>query len=186
MLTTVTTTDPRTELVAAAVAHLAQEQERVARLLDRARAHDAWSVSLPVEQRLELVRVGHFPAYSTELDWTPRDVTGHLRDSARIFTERLRRLRDEHDPVLADFVTDAPDRLSDYRSTPPDLLVAQLRVAQTELLGEIADVLGGDLERAGTHEVDGRVTVADLLAFLPGHQQDHAEQLTALVGRLPG
>jgi hypothetical protein len=110
-------------------------------------------------------------------------VVGHLRDSARVFTDRIRRLRSETEPVLADFVTDAPERLADYRSTVPHDLVDQLRTAQAELLRTLADVRADDLERSGVHEVDGPVTVAGLLAFLPGHQRDHADQLTALLQR---
>ena len=42
------------------------------------------------------------------------DVAGHLHDSAQIFTDRLRRMCEERQPQLADFVTDAPERLADY------------------------------------------------------------------------
>lgn len=171
------------DVVATAVAALADEQERVATLVDTALARPGWDVRLLADHRHRLVRLGHFPAYSAELDWTPREVVGHLRDSARVFTGRIRRLRTEAEPLLADFVTDAPERLADYRSTAPEDLVDQLRAAQAGLLRTLADIGADDLVRSGRHEVDGRVTVADLLAFLPGHQRDHADQLTALLAR---
>jgi hypothetical protein len=177
----VTVTEAVPGAVASAVAALADEQWRVAALVDAALARDAWDARLRPEQRRRLVRLGHFPAYSAELDWTPLEVAGHLRDSARIFGDRIRRIRTEPEPALADFVTDAPDRLSDYRTTAPVDLVDQLRSAQAELLRAVAAVRTADLDRAGMHEVDGRVTVADLLAFLPGHQRDHADQLAALL-----
>ncbi len=168
--------------VATAVAALADEQERVAALVDTALARGAWDARLRPEQRRRLIRVGHFPAYSAELDWTPREVAGHLRDSARIFGDRIRRMRNELEPALADFVTGAPDRLSDYRTTAPGDLVTQLRTAQAHLLRAVAAVRAPDLDRIGIHEVDGRVRVADLLAFLPDHQRDHADQLAGLLG----
>ncbi len=176
-----TVTEAVPDAVASAVAALADEQWRVAVLVDAALARDEWNARLRPEQRRRLVRLGHFPAYSAELDWTPREVAGHLRDSARIFGDRIRRISTEDEPTLADFVTDAPERLADYRTTPAGDLVAQLRTAQAGLLSAVADVRAADLDRCGFHEVDGRVSIADLLAFLPGHQRDHADQLAALL-----
>jgi hypothetical protein len=170
-------------VVAGAVAELAEAQWRVAGLVDAALMRGAWDARLSPDARRRLVRLGHFPQFATELDWTPREVAGHLRDSARIFADRLRRIRTEAEPRLADFVTDAPERLADYRVLPPHRLAEELRAAQAELLQTVADIRGAELDRAGIHEVDGRVTVADLLAFLPGHQRDHADQLTVLLAR---
>jgi hypothetical protein len=177
----VTVTEGVPAAVATAAAALTDEQERVAALVDAALARDAWDARLRPDQRRRLVGLGHFPAYSAELDWTPREVAGHLRDSARIFTDRIRRMRNELEPALADFVTDAPDRLSDYRTTAPGDLVAQLRTAQADLLRAVAAVGTADLHRTGMHAVDGRVRMAELLVFLPGHQRDHADQLAALL-----
>lgn len=171
--------------VTAAAAALAEQQERVAGLLGSAAARDAWAGRLRDDQRLRLVRLGHFPLYAAELDWTPREVAGHLRDSARVFTDRIRRIRVERSPALADFVTDAPDRLADYRSTAPGRLLEQLHEAQAQLLTAVREVGDADLDRSGVHETDGAVTVAQLLVFLPDHQRDHAEQLAALVPGLP-
>jgi hypothetical protein len=178
-----TVTEEVPAVVAGAVAELADEQWRVARLVDAARTRNTWDTRLGASARWRLVRLGHFPQYAAELDWTPREVTGHLRDSARIFTERLDRIRAESEPALPDFVTDAPERLADYRSVPLDRLVEELRAAQAGLLQAVAGVPTSDLDRGGMHEVDGRVTVADILAFLPAHQRDHAQQMAALLGR---
>jgi hypothetical protein len=171
------------EAVARSASALAEEQWRVAGLVTAVGARERWDALLDSDSRWRLVRRGHFPHYAAELDWTPREVVGHLRDSARIFTERLHRIRAEDTPLLADFVTDAPQRLADYRATPVDRLADELRTAQSALLATVAGLGPADLDRAGLHEVDGRVRVADLIAFLPGHQRDHAEQLAALLGR---
>lgn len=184
MLPGVTMTDPGVPTaVAETAAALAEEQWRVAGLLRLAAVRDRWDAVLDDGARWRLLRTGHFPQYAAELDWTPREVVGHLRDGARVFTDRLRRLCAEDDPVLADFVTDAPDRLADYRGTPVDVLADELRTAQAALLATVAGLGPADLDRAGRHETDGPVTVSDLLRFLPGHQRDHAEQLGALLGR---
>ena len=169
--------------VADTAAALAEEQWRVTTLVRAAEVHGRWDAVLDDDARWRLVRSGHFTQHGTELDWTPREVVGHLRDSARVFTERLRRICAEDLPHLPDFTTDTPDRLADYRATPVEVLADELRTAQAALLATVAGLRPGDLERRGRHETDGRVTVADLLRFLPAHQRDHAEQLTALLGR---
>ncbi|MGY1712032.1 DinB family protein [Geodermatophilus sp. SYSU D00758] len=168
---------------AAAAEALARQQARVDVLVSAAVAGDGWTARLSAADRARLVGRGHFPAYAAELDWTPREVTGHLRDSALVFTERIYRVRREERPVLPDFVTDAPERLAGYRATAPVELVEQLRTAQAALFDAVAGTAPAELTRAGVHEVDGPVTLADLLAFLPAHQRDHAEQLAALVVR---
>ncbi|MGY1699619.1 DinB family protein [Geodermatophilus sp. SYSU D00766] len=175
-----TTTSPLADPVTTAAA-LAAQQRRVADLLARAAGRPVRP--LAPEARRRLVDLGHFPGYAGELDWTPQEVAGHLRDSARVFTDRIGRIGRGTRPALPDFVPDAPERVAGYRATPPAVLVAQLAAAQEELLRAVAAVRPGQLALEGVHEVDGPVTVADLLAFLPAHQRDHAEQLAALVGR---
>jgi len=169
--------------VAAATSALAEEQWRVATLVAAATTRGREDATLSTDARWLLARRGHFPQYASELDWTPREVVGHLRDSARVFTERLRRMTTEDTPRLPAFVPDAAERVAEYRSTPFEVLADELRTAQAALLATIAGLGRDDLDRAGAHEADGPVTVADLIGFLPAHQRDHAEQLTALLGR---
>jgi DinB superfamily len=169
--------------VAAATSALAEEQWRVATLVSAVSTRSRWDATLGTDARWRLTRRGHFPRYADELDWTPREVVGHLRDSARVFTERLRRMTSENDPRLPDFVPADADRVAAYRATPAEVLADELRTAQARLLATIAGLGRDDLGRTGVHEVDGPVTVAELIAFLPAHQRDHAEQLAALLGR---
>ncbi|MGK5111210.1 MULTISPECIES: DinB family protein [unclassified Geodermatophilus] len=171
------------DLVGETADTLARQQARVDLLVARASATDRWDARLSAADRARLVRMGHFPEYAAELDWTPREVAGHLRDSALVFTERIYRLRTESEPLLADFVPHEPARVAGYRAVPPVQLAEQLRTAQAALFGSVADLAPADLDSAGVHAVDGPVTIAGLLAFLPGHQRDHADQLAALLGR---
>ncbi len=167
-------------LTAAAAAALAVQQDRVAGLLARAPGRGR---PLSPEARRRLVRLGHFPAYAAELDWTPHEVAGHLRDSARVFTDRIGRIAREDRPALPDFVPDEPARVAGYRTVPPAVLLAELAAAQAGLLAAVRAVDPGRLGAVGVHEVDGPVSLAGLLDFLPGHQRDHADQLAALLAR---
>jgi hypothetical protein len=161
-----------------AAAALAVQQDRVAGLLARAGGRP---LRLSPAARRRLVGLGHFPAYAAELDWTPHEVAGHLRDSARVFTDRIGRIAREDRPSLPDFVPDEPARVAGYRTVPPAVLLAELAAAQAGLLAAVRAVDPGRLGAVGVHEVDGPVSLAGLLDFLPGHQRDHAEQLAALV-----
>lgn len=182
MLPRVTMTRPAVPpAVASTAAALAEEQWRVATLVRAAGVRGRWDTVLDADARWRLARSGHFPGYAGELDWTPREVVGHLRDSARVFTDRLQRMRTEDVPLLGDFVPDDAARLAGYRATPVEVLADQLRTAQAALLATVAGLGAADLDRTGRHETDGDVTVAGLLRFLPAHQRDHAEQLTALL-----
>lgn len=174
-----TSIDSQPDVVARSAVALQAEQVRVALLVATAAGDGRWHTVLQPEDRQRLVHLGHFPDYATELDWTVGEVAGHLRDSAHIFTERLRRMCGEWQPLLPDFVTDAPERLADYRSSDPAQLLQQLREAQGELLATVAGVATPELDRTGRHAVDGPISVAEVLDFLPRHQRDHVEQLAA-------
>lgn len=168
------------ETTAQKAAHaLAIEQDQIGPLLDRLTDELFESEVNPLALE-RLMLMGHFMGdYGFELDWTPRQITGHLRDSARVFRDRIQRVLADDEPSLADFVTDAPERLDDYAETPREDLRDQLDAAQAELRAAVAAIPEDELDRAGIHEVDGRVTLRDLIAFLPEHQADHREQLAA-------
>jgi hypothetical protein len=166
--------------VAESAAALAGQQARVAVLLSRALRLGGWTAGLHPAERAGLFALGHFPEYADELDWTAREVAGHLRDSAHVFAERIERVRAGRRPLLPDFVPSDPLRVAGYRSAQPPQLLAELDAAQGRLLAAVEDVDAAELGREGVHETDGVLTLGDLLAFLPGHQRDHAEQLAAL------
>src|SRR4051812_45381570 len=103
------------EAVAAGASALADEQWRgAARVAGRGR-RGRGAAPLSSDARGRLARRGPFPRYAAELDGPPREVVGHLRDSARILSERLRGMTPEDPPPLPDFGTDSADRLARYR-----------------------------------------------------------------------
>lgn len=159
---------------------LASQQRRV-RDVTGSIPDPAWdAVQLAPEQVAELVGLGHFTSYASELTWTPRFVVGHLGDSATIFADRIAAILSEDKPVLHDFVPDEPARLNGYAAAGRGDLEARLENAQRRLLEVVSAVPEDSLGRAGMHAVDGEVTVQDLLGFLPTHQRDHAVQVETL------
>lgn len=164
-----------------AAAELLGQQRRVAVALVDLRA-EGWTRRLDRRARRSLVRTGHFPEYSGELDWTAVEVAGHLRDSARVFTDRLRRLLAGDPAPLADFDPLEPARVAGYAALSRGSLLSGLHDAQLTLHATVAAVTPSDLGRSGRRDTGEPVTVADLLGFLPAHQADHAAQLEALAG----
>jgi hypothetical protein len=162
-----------------AAAALAAGQQRVSRALERI-GGNGWLRAPDDRMQAHLADLGHFPAFPGEVAWPPCDVAGHLRDSALIFTARIQAIRLTDWPYLVDFSTCDPSRVARYRSIPREDLLRDLAAAQQRLTAAVAAVPGTSLARAGCHEFDGDVTMADVLAFLPGHQADHASQLELL------
>ncbi|WP_448624703.1 DinB family protein [Geodermatophilus sp. URMC 64] len=160
---------------------LAQQRRVAAVLTDLPDA--GWQARLGRRARRALVATGHFPEYTGELDWTPLQVAGHLRDSARVFTDRLRRLLGGDPTPLADFDPLAPARVAGYAAVPRAVLLSGLHDAQLTLHATVAAVTPPDRDRTGLRDSGEPVTVAELLRFLPAHQADHAAQLEALTGR---
>lgn len=160
-------------------AGLPAQQERVRQALE-AIGETGWLRPPGDSVRARLAGLGHFPEFAGELAWPPCDVAGHLRDSALIFSARIQAVCMIDRPYLVDFSTCDPARVARYRSLTRDRMLRELAAAQQRLAAAVAGVTQADMARAACHEFDGDVTLAGILAFLPGHQADHAEQLELL------
>ncbi len=168
-----------------AIRVLTAEQERVASIV--ASLTDAgWQADLQPLALERLLALGHFLDHTWEVEWRPYEVVGHLRDSARIFTERIERIRREDRPQLPDFRTGDPDRIAEYHATDVAALADQLTVAQEELHAAVTAVPTSELDRIGVHETDGPVRLSEVIRFVAAHQRDHREQLSALTAEALG
>ncbi|WP_225640865.1 DinB family protein [Streptomyces werraensis] len=136
----------------------------------------------PVDRR-ELVELGHFPLYAGELQWTGHQVCGHLRDSARIFRQRVEILRSADAPVIAQFNPLAEARVASYGRLDWARLRSEMIVAQHELYDTVRSCREEELDYVGHWEDGTSVTLKELLEFLPAHQADHASQLETIVSR---
>jgi hypothetical protein len=159
---------------------LVAEQARVARALERI-GQAGWLREPDDAVRERLTQRGHFPDFPGELAWTPCEISGHLGDSALIFSARIQAVRAIDRPLLVDFATCDPARLARYRQVPRHELLGRLAAAQQRLISAVSIVGGTEMNLIGCHEFDGDVSLADMLAFLPGHQADHATQLELLL-----
>ncbi len=131
---------------------------------------------LPTEQEARKPRPDAFSA---------RENVHHLRDlEAEGYGVRLLRLLGEPDPVLPDLDGDALARERNYNGRPCAAALedfALLRAANVERLLRLEPA---DLERAGTLQNVGSVTIARLVNLWRDHDRGHLDDIARLAGRL--
>ena len=135
---------------------------------------------LDAADRRQLAQRGHFVDYTHELDWTAREIGGHLADSATVFGARIKVIRDMDMPSFGDFITDEPARLERYGVLTFSALVDRMVWTHQYLRAQIDAIEDGDIDRMGSHEHEGEMSIRYILDFLPGHIADHVAHLRAL------
>lgn len=135
----------------------------------------------PTEEALEqLVGTGHFTANSHQLDWTPREIVGHLRDSNWAFVEVIELLRSDDRPKLEDVEHPDAGTLEDYRDEDPDRLVEQHDQSQNDLRSIMKDLREDELDNVAIDTDGAEITLLEFLGSLPGHVEAHANHLSAI------
>lgn len=109
----------------------------------------------------------------------------HLRDlELQGYTPRIKRILDEAEPALADFDGARVAAESDYNSQPAELalqIFATARRANVEALRSLTDA---QLERSGSLEGVGKITLKRLADLMREHDEGHLEDLRVLQQQL--
>ena len=106
----------------------------------------------------------------------------HLSDLEREgFGDRIRRLREEDDPVLADFDGARTARERDYRSRSLVEGLAAFALARHENLAALRALTDSQRSRSGTQEGIGRVTLRDIPMRMLDHDATHRKEIEELV-----
>ena len=118
--------------------------------------------------------------------FSARENVHHLRDlEAEGYGVRLLRMLDEPAPLLKDIPGDALALERNYNGRPSGPALedfALLRAANVERLQRLAPE---DLDRTGTLEKVGPVTLGKLLEMWRDHDRGHLDEIVRLAGRLP-
>lgn len=135
----------------------------------------------PTEEALEqLVGTEHFAANSHQLDWTPREIVGHLRDSNRAYKDAIVLLRSDDEPELPALEDVEEEQLQDYREAGTDDLTSQLDQSQNDLRSTIKDIQVKELDNVAIDTDGVKITLRELLESLPDHVEGHARHLSAI------
>lgn len=146
-----------------AIAQLAETPSTLAHLLAEAR-----------EDVLDSAELG---------GWSARTIVAHLRDDeAMVMRMRLVRLLTEDEPWLPDFDQEAWAASRSTARDRKDHLLADFALQRQASLNLLRRVTVPEWERAGQHEVNGRLTVADWVEHWAEHDAEHIRQLELALG----
>ena len=105
----------------------------------------------------------------------------HLRDiEAEGYATRIDRILDETNPFLADIDGGRLAVERSYNDQDPDLALSAFIIARAKNLEKLSGVRTEQLEREGTLEGVGPVTLKRLAEMMREHDEGHAEELRVL------
>ena len=115
--------------------------------------------------------------------WTAREVAHHVADSEMTAAIRLRRLIAEENPEIVGYDGDEFARRLSYARRPVSGALAAISAVR-DVTAEILDRLTEEeWARTGTHSESGAYGVLTWLEIYAAHCHDHADQITAALGR---
>jgi hypothetical protein len=113
--------------------------------------------------------------------WSIQEILGHLADVEIIYAHRLRQMLADKEPVISPIDQDAWARHLGYLETPAPELVALYGLNRHHNVRLLKRLKPEDLARTAFHpEIQGNVTVADLVGRMSAHGANHLEQIERL------
>ncbi len=111
-------------------------------------------------------------------EFSPVEQVWHLADlEAEGFGLRIRRLRSESAPVLADFDGSKVARERDYRSLSLSAGLKAFQAARQANIDAMQALSAEDWSRSGSQEGVGAVSLCDMPAFMFQHDLAHKEEI---------
>ena len=112
-----------------------------------------------------------------EENWSVVEVVCHLRDAEERAIERMRKMRDEHNPFLAayDQARWAVER--NYASEQIRAALAKFLDLRSQHLNELRALSPAAWERTGQHEEQGQITIASQTLHMVCHDAIHLAQI---------
>lgn len=116
--------------------------------------------------------------------WSVVELTAHLLDADLVFSDRMKRVIAEDEPVLQAYDENAWVARLGYQGAPAGEAVALLAANRRWLARVLRGLTDADFARAGRHTERGRVSLAELLALATNHIDHHLRFLYAKRARL--
>lgn len=113
--------------------------------------------------------------------WCVLEILGHLADVEIIYGYRLRQMLADTKPVIAPIDQDAWARNLNYADCRPSELVAFYGLGRHHNLRLLRSLKPSDLSKSAFHpELQGEVTVGDLVERMAAHGVTHLQQIEKL------
>ncbi|HEY3038523.1 MAG TPA: DinB family protein [Pyrinomonadaceae bacterium] len=111
----------------------------------------------------------------------------HLRDlELHGYTPRINRLLDETEPALADFDGARAATEGNYHNQQPDLALQAFQTARRDNVQKLRSLTEDQLQREGTLEGVGKITLRRLAEMMREHDEGHLEDLRIVRQRMRG
>jgi hypothetical protein len=131
----------------------------------------------------ELLAVATTGAAGPELDfkpegkWSVRQLVCHLADTEAVGVMRFRQLIAEENPVMVPWDQEAWAAKLDYDKQKISHALEIFRVLRSANYDLLKDQPEAAYQRAGTHELRGRLTLLDMLRIYAEHVENHVRQI---------
>ena len=113
-------------------------------------------------------------------EWAAIEVIAHMADTDERALGRIRRMRDEEEPMLAAFDPEALAVERAYIAAPIEPTLRRLEDTVAALVAELGALDDASWERTGRHAAHGQVTIAVYLAHVAAEDVDHLAQIARL------
>ncbi len=138
-------------------------------------------LDIVVQSPTQLKAAAESAGEPAEGEWSAAQVLAHMASAENLWLERLNLLLREKEPRIRPGVSDKTRQIQDQLM---DGTVADNLDAFNTARGEIVSLLMGlslrDWERTGTHDVNGEISIADVVESIVDHDAEHIEQIKAL------
>jgi len=111
--------------------------------------------------------------------WTFAELAAHLLDTELVFAERMKRVIAEENPSLISFEENAWAKRLSYADSPVDDAVSMIAMNRKWLTRILRTCSETDFARSGIHSEKGKMTLADLLAYVTNHLDHHLKFIYA-------
>ena len=109
--------------------------------------------------------------------WAAVEVVAHMADTDERALERIRRMRDEDEPILPAFDQEALAVERAYITLPIEPTLRRVQDTLAALIAALERLDDAGWQRTGRHEAHGRITIADYVAHVAAEDVDHLAQL---------
>lgn len=113
-------------------------------------------------------------------DWSIKEVLCHLRDTAELHGERMRRVATEENPTLPAWDEQAAARDKHYQDEVTDSILPAYVAHRSAVVELLSGLDTAALDRPGTHSEAGPLTLGTIVEGTIDHDQNHLDQLRRL------
>jgi len=113
--------------------------------------------------------------------WSAHDVLAHMRASDDILIPRIYQLLTRDNPPLPAFDERRWAEIAGYGEVPAEAIFARIVIRWFELMQILRRLPADSWQRSGVHEVNGEITLEQIVNHLVGHAEEHLAQIESLL-----